>query len=142
MIEVESIRIGNYYQYSDGKILEVTRAILQDQQFWADVYGQGVIDPIPLSEDWLKMFGFLRREVETNQDFSEIVYISPSFNNDYWFVVEIGQNPSSRHTVTIHYTPYGGPHAELSLQSTYDTYVHQLQNFFYSLSGKPLQREE
>ncbi len=125
MLKANELRIGNYYMFADYEGI-VYRSIqeIKHNQFGliGDCDGTNfeICKPIPLTQEWLVKFGF------------------KNDNDPDYFYLEL---PSG---FIIHFTPFS------SGISTYDdgsqtnqlsiklTYVHQLQNLYFALTGEEL----
>ena len=83
----------------------------------------GLIDPIPLTEEWLKRLGFHH----TIEDGIEFWIDSP--NCDMMITKE-----SPKHFSARRYSELDGS----SMWLCYIKYVHQLQNLYYALTGEEL----
>ena len=122
-MEAKEIRIGNYVNY-DNKDAQIN---IED---FAHIikYDNQLINPIPLTEEWLLKFGF-KIETPTNQFINEFIincgeYVMGvcfnTFSSDNWFI-------SIR-------TSYGNQPVTIQQK-----YVHQLQNLYFALTGKELE---
>jgi hypothetical protein len=146
MIQINELRIGNFvmtnnskYRTEDvGKIACITQIdsertfeeikgtvslyLIEDK--WKETYGQWLIyiEPIPITEEWLlKKFGF-----EKSKNFESLFILSLTewaeihvhlYKDDCAVEISI-----SKHSITV---------------ETY--YIHQLQNLYFSLTGKELE---
>lgn len=77
------------------------------------------IEPIPLTEEWLKRFGFEEQEIQTKSDGTTEI----GFVKDIMMVLK-GNN-------FYYAAPYGYPNARI-------TQVHQLQNLYFALTQTEL----
>lgn len=124
MITKQELRIGNY----------VCRGLSDETRIVEAITGQGVylinafaatlfedIKPIPITEEWLLKLGFGKCEEHTlSKDISErleVVY-------DWHF--------------KILYLMISSPHSEEQAALTHIEHVHELQNFWYSLTTEEL----
>jgi hypothetical protein len=84
------------------------------------------IDPIPLTEEWLKRFGFEVRESSTAKEF----YIGENeITHDWLFSVVWLEKPEL----------IKAPNAPFYRNGRHTIYyVHQLQNLFFALTGEEL----
>ena len=121
------LRIGNYLNGKQGpvavsEIRENNCVKIYDN---ASSFTVGTCLPfIPLTEEWLLKFGFVKREGErwcdTHEEFEECVYYNLN-------LLELHYNSESGY-----YTDNSFEH-ELKLK-----YVHQLQNLYFALTGEEL----
>jgi len=124
-MEARELRIGNLVNHIRKGIIVV--GIME-----LDFVEKGVldIDPIPLTEEWLKKFGFEFEYKNCGVEAKISVQI-----NEYW------KTSFSIWSVDgwyyWQYTP-GGYDAEYNDWPVELQYVHQLQNLFYCLCGKEL----
>jgi len=103
-MDAKELRIGNWVIMEDGK----SRPIL-----WSEFGLAKKFNPIPLTEEWLKIFGlWIGMQICTD------VLLYKDSMDKLQFVLDSGA-----------YVHQVGIHLE---------YVHQLQNFFFSLTGKEL----
>jgi len=109
------LRIGNYVEIY-GKV-ETIVDVLCDCVNTLNIEGAhyGLVNPIPLTKDWLEKFGFEKTKFESSIKTLKYEWTSIYFNNGY---VEI--------SVSGHSCP-------VSIQ-----HVHQLQNLYFELTGEEL----
>ncbi len=118
-MKANELRIGNYYDHN-GEIKQVTPNVItevwESERSWCKA--------IPLSEEWLKKFGFKNGRKKNQYDLTFInvigisqILISIYFFEDkvYSYVYNIGRNDTNRHA-----------------------HVHQLQNLYFALTGEEL----
>ena len=96
----------------NGTPIELTR-----NRFKLSVFTLGCseIEPIPLTEEWLERFGFEKRKISYLYGYGNFLY-------DYRLKL---------------WTWYG-----IQLHDYLITYVHQLQNLYFALTGEELQLKE
>lgn len=134
MIKPQHLRIGNIVNIlseSDNIIIPNGETMIISEITWGGVteilpgreqnirLSYSLIDPIPLTEDWLKKFGFIKEQREggevafclSENDCNVIVH---DFGEGYLFVWE------------------------LSFMGRPLKYVHQLQNLYFALTGSEL----
>lgn len=126
-MKATELRIGNWVHIGgkDTQVYELYSDVLTttlDKGMYEYIYG--VVDPIPLTEEWLIKFGFGRPK--NNGSFYWIKLSASLFNI----------NPDNG-VVWIN-TPAGEPFNNPALIE----YVHQLQNLYFALTGKELELQE
>jgi hypothetical protein len=120
-MKANELRIGNLVYHND-KIFQV------DLRTFAEIHEGNVklipflMKPIPLTEEWLLKFGFEQKGINIFILYKIILYCS---KHRYYFKFPI--EPSS---IIIPYIEFG---------ATYLSYVHQLQNLYYTLTNEELQ---
>ena len=120
MMEEKELRIGNYVNIEDT----ILRVDLQELY-----YNSSLMNPIPLTEEWVLKFGFEKDDNEFRVPkiigFIESVYeICIRFHDDFCDVVlEEEQLNIDTYAVVL----------PLKLK-----YVHQLQNLYFALTGQEL----
>jgi len=133
-MKANELRIGNIINYHINKSYYqgIIRAIMDRctiVTFYDTIYGGKngiyktikwkVVDPIPLTEEWLTKFGFHKTaEDDFDKTFGDIDQISIRSNKLY---------------VTDKFGVYLNPKRIAIIQ-----YVHQLQNLYFALTGEEL----
>jgi len=121
-MRINELRIGNYVLFgsTNCKVIEI-----QEDCFYAENSSQEILKntwaklkPIPLTEDWLLNFGFVKSDNQYNR-----------FEKGAIGVVLLENN----HCVDI-YDSYNEFHTSLVLIN----YIHQLQNLYFSLTNEEL----
>ena len=121
MIKASELRIGNLLEFSNG--IEPTKIVMVGRRFFSSAAiekedGDFNVTPyyrgIPLTSDWLIRFGFFK--------YNNAWVLSTPKSNSIEFEFSIWQDLS-----------YNTGEIKPELK-----YVHQLQNFFFSLMGKEL----
>jgi len=112
----EELRLGNYYNRTDGKDKSV-QVNINDMVAWSKgaIYGK----PIPLTEEWLVNFGF-------DLDIGVGVWFGNKFG-DYRFTI---------------WDKYEGVEYKFSIENSLYIqlkHVHQLQNLYFALTGEELE---
>lgn len=120
-MEAKELRIGNYLREDlerDGLEMIQVESIWWDESSECYYINQDEItafEPYPLTEEWLRKFGFERKEgwddmffwsIEVNNQTFDLEENPKGYEYDMWIIVK---------------------------------YVHQLQNLFSSLTGKELE---
>ena len=131
-MKANELRIGNLLQ--GDPIQNVNQGIYSDGVFAITGYGISEMElgrlqkaePIPLTEEWLRKFGFEVRESSTAKEF----YIGKNaITHDWLFSVvwldepELIKAPNAPFYKNGRHTLY---------------YVHQLQNLYFALTGEEL----
>jgi len=112
------LRLGNYVMNLEREIDRITGIsdpLIATEKIPGDI--DAWVDPIPLTEEWLKKFGFVQRD------------------NYYWH--NWGTNGVEFIFKDLHYKGF-----EIQLGKAkykYIEYVHQLQNLYYILTGEELE---
>lgn len=131
-MKANELRIGNLFKYSDNAIIKpekrgvISSIIADDISFLAHSYNENLIEPIPLTEEWLLSFGFDKKESST----SSLWHIGINYiTKDFLFDLVWLENPE---TINAPNAPFyrNGMHTIF--------YVHQLQNLYFALTGKEL----
>ena len=118
-IKASELRIGNMV-YFRGK---ETSICLFDFATWLDTNPE-LYSPIPLTEEWLKRFGFKQGGISATMGYSSYTY----FLNEF----------------TISYNTFEGMGCKMEGDDEFVYYmnkikfVHQLQNIYYFLEGNEL----
>jgi len=121
-MKAQELRIGNLLQDVDGNIVEVITVYANGNyevnskihQFTIIEKDDNLIEPIPLTEEWLLKFGF-----EFQKGF---------INDDYW------------HLKNLHLSKRFQPFNQQGALIRYELqYLHQLQNLFFALTGEELE---
>lgn len=122
MIQANELRIGNYVKFLNTEI-QVTgisnrfaATLIETKQFIDSKLFH--YKPIPLTEEWLIKFGFIKDGKEFNKWCGDYEY---SFSFEYGFV--FGQLVDYSHEIKI-------------------KHVHQLQNLYFALTGEELTIKE
>ncbi len=131
-IEPEELRIGNLVNFR-GKTVEVQALSKLHIKIWCEEklrirwVAMRDVQRIELSEEWLKSLGF-REVYSTTRSGLEIIF-SPRmrlwFNEGNYAEMDLMQD--GKHT---------------SFKHSHVKYVHELQNFFFSLSKEELKLDE
>ena len=124
-MEANELRIGNYVQYEEQLFYAIEDGI--------DIDAASIYHPIPLTEEWLVKFGFKKEKVNDLYD--------SAFIRSHVLQSELYLRPSNEGG---YYWGFNTPDA--LNQEFYDCkpikYVHQLQNLYFSFTGKELKRKE
>lgn len=113
MIKAEELRIGNLVYIPSTKQTIPVTAINMDLGVWVNrslgVLGFNQVEPIPLSEEWLKRMGFEKVE------------------HTFWIT-----------GLAVHNNTPGEFYMLYEQNRTIIRFVHHLQNLFFSLTGEEL----
>lgn len=127
MMDKKSLRIGNYYLYKGNEIkFDASDFKEIDHNLLA------LLNPIPLTEDWLIKFGFDKEPISWSID------LNPFMSEFKKLLITLDQG------IMIRNGDYDQPRMDDEMIAIYNTdrsgkiMVHQLQNLFYSLTGEEL----
>jgi len=128
----KELRIGNLVDLGNriAKIIEIGHssclvADLEETQDTIEDYER--TKPIPLTEDWLFKFGFKNTDKDDND---YITYTDE--NHDYYLQIDTRRRDGK-------YTILDNSFDDLRAFSMVDiSYVHQLQNLYFALTGEEL----
>jgi hypothetical protein len=124
-MKASELRIGNLVIYSNGSILF---KVISISEFGIDIENEvektyieyDEFEPIPLTEEWLLKFGFIRHHADYAND---VIYIKnvPDNIEFEWGVYpfELGSGFVINNSQKLNY-------------------VHQLQNLYFALTGEEL----
>lgn len=125
------LRIGNYIKLmlndEDFAIVQVT---LNDLE--AVDNKNGVYEPIPLKEDWLCKHGFLVNNFDYSIPISECKVV--------WLTLIPQDEECTAYSVCV--TQKDEDEGDQNVFLSDISYVHQLQNLFFALTGKDLKHEK
>lgn len=123
-MKANELRIGNWVEQPNDGVTRVT-AILNDLQIKTET---GYIDkycrPIPLTEEWLLKFGFTYDEV-----------FGWSFSDEKIYFILNYYQPNNRVVLETDEESVITVPQDIS-------YVHQLQNLYFALTGQELELKE
>ncbi len=124
-MKLQELRIGSLVQY-DKQIYKITglggwRVSMKQEGKGTCFANIDVLNPIPLTEKWLFKFGF------KTSDGPESVFYSIEFDEVAKYKFEIGRTKGS----DVFYF-------KTTCFIVQIKYVHQLQNLYYTLTGKEL----
>lgn len=106
------LRIGNY---------TLDHGHPEQIPYGSDIDSAGMMEPIPLTEEWVVKFGFERFEFEYEEG-NEITYVLEK-KNGHQFVLNDSLQPMDGEIAMLDY----------KLQ-----YVHQIQNLYFALTCEEL----
>lgn len=131
------LRVGNYFGYYDdlhGYIIGMKSGAHKDGDVFITTPGGGYtniymdsLKPIPLTEEWLTKFGFIKGYQYRKGDFNywnkekdcsvdvELTLTDTKVESSYWY--RLYEQKRRKHLI----------------------YVHELQNLYFALTGKELQ---
>lgn len=115
-MKINELRIGSYIQDMDGNVVEVRAlsAVIGLPEKINDIPYEGYFQPIPLTEEWLIKFGFVK-----NPDTS---YDIVRYDIDEYQTVKL-------------YSGGGATVAQEGLDVAEADYVHELQNYHFLVIG-------
>lgn len=129
-ISPRSLRIGNYL--SEGEVIEIGETYFRIESKSMSTFHSNCIDitPIPLTSEWLLKFGFEERPKNTFKNIALPYYclngVCLFFNEsppDNTYLMGYGFNHSSDYYVAT---------------ARWVDSVHELQNYYYALTGEEL----
>jgi hypothetical protein len=125
-MKASELRIGNYiklmYNYEDFETLQVTLVDISDIE-----KKNGDFEPIPLTEEWLYKFGFVDID-KRDHDYNTYT----DSNHDYYLQSDVRRKDGK-------YTILDNSFDDLRDFTMVDiSYVHQLQNMYFALTGEEL----
>ena len=127
-MEIKDLRIGNFINNEFKKTICVSFDTLQSIHYRRNMF----YTPIELTEEWLLKFGFEKVEYSDDQH---------GFGNEYNLKVneDIFFNYSDDFSLCI-YRSKESMENEIGIIPEWDAikHVHQLQNLYYSLTGKEI----
>lgn len=131
-LRIEEIRIGNYLQL--GKSEAMALRIEFDRKVKGVINGTHIkyFSGIPLTEEWLKRFGFVKEDrhyskVMYDDKYMAVYYPKEEFKDEYEYEIQLYGDYSSQITVDVFY-----------VRNIAAQYVHQLQNLYFALTGEEL----
>ena len=117
-MEAKELRIGNYLNDAKGKLAIVEEIQKDNYKAYSGMVTSLPLEPIQLTHEWLLKFGF--NQLDESQFYKK-------------------QTSEKYYLLTSHHQGY----TEICVNSicggqAVTKYVHQLQNLFFSLTGKEL----
>ena len=117
-METNELRIGNLFiEGYSGKILEVRGLTKKNITFSGLFKGDWRAEPIHINEEWLLKLGFTNQSINLNTPDKSLIMSAKTGSKCYFYVEDI----------------FAG-----SFDLNYIEYVHQLQNLYFTLTGKEL----
>jgi hypothetical protein len=130
-MKTSELRIGNYIKLmlnaEDFAIVQVTLNDLESVD-----NKKGVYEPLPLKEDWLLKHGFFVENFDYAIPISECKVV--------WLTLIPQDDECSAYSVCVTQTDEDEEDQNAFLSDI--SYVHQLQNLYFALTGKELEHEE
>ena len=125
-MKASELRIGNLVQHKDTKEITTIYALEHRYKrvYWinSSLYNNDSLEPIPLTEEWLLKFGFVKED-EQDELLDTFMY-----NKDNITRVEF----SNKHKLLYWHDNY------TSIYHQKLKHVHQLQNLYFALTGEEL----
>ena len=113
MKKANELRVGNYFQWIEIASMGIgVDVITKDNHYTYEDFKE----PIPLTEDWLKRFGF---DTDRVCWFLDGVNLG-DFADGFWFL----------------------PNGSLTTRSIQIKYVHSIQNLYFALTGEELNQNK
>jgi len=137
MIKATELRLGNYVRckiYNGNKDVVIPFV-------WQEAKYIHLFEPIPLTEEWLKRFGFESRLI--NNAFNEwyTMCTPPNYKREFALCFRFGEYrdvPRDQYTSNAwHAWMSSGDSHSFNIQ-----YIHQLQNLYFALTGQELTLKE
>ena len=122
MIQSNELRIGNFIKYEFYDKKEIVDFCENDLRYITSNIDR--YEPIQLTEQWLIDFGFVKQKVNIPEAKKTIVYFS--LDNFGMFYDE------ETKTMGLNF---------IDSQETIIKHVHQLQNLYFALTGKELNKQ-
>lgn len=122
-MEAKELRIGNYVEgigmeHPIRKIYDSIQYNYKTERYELDDIDIQYFKPIPLTEEWLKKFGFESDEITFDKSGFTIGW----FRNNEFYYLPVGQIIiRNKHQIK---------------------YVHQLQNLYFALTGEELNKQD
>ena len=133
MIQAQELRIGNYVKtYIEAQVSEWIEVPVDAYHILHIAKQQSIVEPIPLTEEWLEKFGF------TNYEWCESAYFIKYngkslflrlYKGDWTCTIARINKDSKGHFIES---------TERVFKKRLIKYVHQLQNLYFALTGKEL----
>jgi hypothetical protein len=132
-IELNKLRIGNFVFDDENEVMKIARIETKEYTDWNNGdefsitiekgshnnnYYQSIINGIPITEEWLLKFGF-EKLTEKSKRFTSNTY---TYGKGFSFIVHFNDN-----LLSVNFW-----------QGNEKKYVHELQNFFFALTGVEL----
>ncbi len=141
-IKTSELRIGNYLyaDFAPVKVVEIDEYTFRAEE--DEVFPDAdECEPIPLTEDWLRRFGFEMRMINGHLPEWYIMCTPPHYKREFALVFRFGMKKSSPKGVCDeqrwHAWMDSGDSHSFNIQS-----IHQLQNLYHALTGEELQIKE
>lgn len=134
-LQAKDFRIGNFVEY-DNRVFEIDSISNDFPTLNSIEFGVGVVDwnnlqPIPLTENWLLDFGFEVKNFDYTTPISECKVVTLTL------IPHDEQHSSLTVCVTQKDEDFFEVNENVILSDI--SFVHQLQNLFFALSGEELQ---
>lgn len=140
-MDAKELRIGNYVNlFDDGSFESVLRIdgennrVMIHGEDYTDTWNISNTDPIPLTEEWLLKFGFEKWTWCDDCAFIPLFFgdsLYCRYYNDQWHIkrMKVGRDKEG---------VFGKTQGKYILPKGVIKHVHQLQNLYFSLTGKEL----
>lgn len=122
-LSAKDLRIGNYYRLDKSVSIDENVLRLEMSDIRANRNICKLINPIPLTKEWLLKFGFEKSEVTENIH--------------TWSNHSIAINTYSKEKVVFYWLRWYQHPKQSRIK-----YVHQLQNLYFALTGEELEIKE
>lgn len=124
MIEPHELRIGNFVEVENYKIIQLENIHPKGTTKGNEIYLSSMLKPIELTEEWLLKFGFESNNVAYKIDNDRFVF--ELYFYDAWNLCYVEKSK------------FGNGSVELSGYWK----IHELQNLFFALTGEELKIKE
>lgn len=114
-MKASELKIGNHLRYPKKNYFEITESDFKNDNFWYDIHDE-IIEPIPITEDWLIRFGFEPK----------VMHFQKTGSHFYVY---------KRHT--DNQLVYRTNNFTIELK-----FIHQLQNLYFALTGEELKLKD
>lgn len=129
-MKASELRIGNYFNWSTIASMGTGQGVV----YVSNIGYHHLMEPIPLTEEWLKRFGFKHGEKSWFIGHSDYTYHLQGRN-------AVGFKDGG-YFMGIRFDDWD-PDPETINKFTYDVkYVHQLMNLYFALTGEELTLKE
>jgi hypothetical protein len=130
-MKLKELRIGNYIKLMlNDEEFAIVQVTLND--FDAIDNKKGVYEPLPLTEDWLLKHGFSVKNFDYSIPISECKVM--------WLTLIPQNEECTEYSVCVTQTDEDQEDQNAFLSDI--SYVHQLQNLYFALTGKELEHKE
>lgn len=138
-MKASELRLGNrvYWESALGVLNAEKLSIADWVAIAEEAEGSQHYKPIPITEEWLKEFGFEFRDYFVNDEEDDEIFMSYRLKIEKTLMsFELSMNPDGYHDFLVHFTWQSESGVIARIQ-----FIHQLQNLYFALTGKELEKE-